>query len=375
MTAGDTIPKNPVPLPGTFWGITTFFNPAGYRNKSENYRIFRESSKKQGLKLLALELAFGKRPFELGTEDADILIQLRTKKENILWQKEAMLNIGLKNLPPDCDKFIWLDCDIIFKNDGWISETSALLERYSLVQPFRYFIKLPKGKRDLGSREINELICREKKGDNTSMKDIENKSKIKSHIDPNARGIWAARREILDTIHFFDYAIVGSGDTFMFYGFTNFNPITLTQLDFYPGTFRHKYLKWYEIAVKEIKGSVYVSEGYVLHLWHGKIKNREYLGRHKRICEANYNPDTDIKKDEQGLWVWTGKNKVLQRVVRRYFVKRNEEDSLVFTLYLFPNRFYREYANFFGPKLKQNYPELYSSYHKILKTVKRIRMI
>ena len=120
---------------------------------------------------------------------------------------------------------------------------------------------------------------------------------------------------------------------------------------------------------------MFVSEGYVLHLWHGTIENRDYLGRHKRICEANYNPDTDIKKDEQGLWVWTGKNKVLQRVVRRYFVKRNEEDSLMFTLYLFPNRFYREYANFFGPKLKQNYPELYSSYHKILKTVKRIRMI
>jgi len=375
MTPGDPIPENPVLLPGTFWGITTFFNPAGYRNKSKNYRIFRESSKKQGLKLLTVELAFGKKPFELGTEDADILIQLRTKKENILWQKEAMLNIGLKNLPPDCDKIVWLDCDIIFKNDQWISETSALLERYSLVQPFRYFIKLQKGKQDLDIREINELIDRGKKSNNIRINDIGTKNKLKSHIAPSARGIWAARRKIIDTIHFFEYAIVGSGDTFMLCAFTGSTPISRTLLEFYPDAFYQKFLNWHKIAVNEIKGSVFISEGYVMHLWHGTIENRDYLGRHKRICEAKYNPETDIKKDEQGLWVWTGKNKALQRIVRRYFVKRNEEDSLTFAFYLFPDIFYSEYANFFGPKLKQNYPGLYSSYHKILKKVKKIRIM
>ena len=27
MKPEDTIPENPVSLPGTFWGVTTFFNP------------------------------------------------------------------------------------------------------------------------------------------------------------------------------------------------------------------------------------------------------------------------------------------------------------------------------------------------------------
>ncbi len=371
MKLEDSIPENPVPLPGTFWGITTFFNPLGYKNKSKNYRIFRESSKKQGLKLLTVELAFGKKPFELKKPDADILIQLRTKKENLLWHKEVMLNIGLKNLPTDCDKFVWLDSDIIFKNDRWISETSDLLERYSLVQPFRYFIRLPKGKRDLGSREINELITSGKNGYGVSITDVERKAKLKSYIDPNSRGIWAARRKLLDSIQFFEYDIVGSGDTFMLHAFTSSNLVTLKQLDLYPDTFRQKYLNWYKIAVKEIKGSVFVSEGAALHLWHGTIENRDYWGRHKRICDANYNPDTDIKKDEQGLWEWTGANPALQQVFRLHFVERDEEDFLIFELSLFSSRFYRKYANFFGPKLKQNLPELYSLYHKFLKTVKR----
>jgi len=372
MKPEDTIPENPVPLPGTFWGVTTFFNPLGYRNKSKNYKIFRESSKKQGLMLLTVELAYGKKPFELSKRDADILIQLRTKKENILWQKEAMLNIGLINLPLDCDKFVWLDCDIIFKNNRWITETSELLERYSLVQPFRYFIRLPKGKRDLSPREINELISSsEKNGNNIHIKDIEKKDGSNSHIAPSARGIWAARKKLLDTIQFFDYNIVGSGDTLMLHAFKNSNPMTIRQLDLYPDSFRQKYLKWYNIAVREIKGSVFISEGVVLHLWHGKIENRDYVGRHKKICDADFNPDTDIKRDGQGLWEWTGANPALQRVYRFYFMKRDEEDSLMFALYLFPNKFYRKYANFFGPKLKQNYPELYSLYHKILKTGKK----
>ena len=99
-------------LPGAFWGITVFFNPTGYKNKIENYRRFRESSKKQGLNLLCVELAFGGKNFEVSKEDADILVQLRGG--DILWQKERLLNIGLERLPKDCDKIAWLDCDIIF---------------------------------------------------------------------------------------------------------------------------------------------------------------------------------------------------------------------------------------------------------------------
>lgn len=38
-------------LPGELWGITTYFNPAGYKTKSTLYRLFRESCKNQGLNL------------------------------------------------------------------------------------------------------------------------------------------------------------------------------------------------------------------------------------------------------------------------------------------------------------------------------------
>ncbi len=129
---GFVPPQIPKKLAGTFWGVSVFLNPAGYKNKIKNYRLFRQSSKKQGLNLLTVELAFGKAPFELKKEDAEILIQLKT--DQILWQKERLLNIGIKNLPSDCDKFAWIDADIFFLNDKWIEQTCDLLEKYAIVQ-------------------------------------------------------------------------------------------------------------------------------------------------------------------------------------------------------------------------------------------------
>ena len=39
------ITQFPEKLPGSFWGITTFYNPQRYKNKIENYRKFRAAGK------------------------------------------------------------------------------------------------------------------------------------------------------------------------------------------------------------------------------------------------------------------------------------------------------------------------------------------
>jgi hypothetical protein len=63
----------------------------------------------------------------------------------MMWQKEAMLNIALKRLPPECDKITWIDSDIIFENDQWIEQTSSLLEYYRVVQPFSMYMHMETG--------------------------------------------------------------------------------------------------------------------------------------------------------------------------------------------------------------------------------------
>ena len=94
-------------LQGEIWGITTYFNPAGYSNKRTHLRLFSERIRKQGLKLLIVELAFGTSAYVLEDGLGDLVIRLRSS--TVLWQKERMLNIGLRNLPDACDKVVWLD--------------------------------------------------------------------------------------------------------------------------------------------------------------------------------------------------------------------------------------------------------------------------
>jgi hypothetical protein len=112
------------------WGITCYFNPAGYRRRLANYRLFRER----------------------------LIVPLVTveRGRDVLWQKERLLNIALNVLPDSCRKVVWLDCDIIFQGDDWPRRTSLLLERFKMVQPFSHVYLLsqdlvPDEKRPAGS--------------------------------------------------------------------------------------------------------------------------------------------------------------------------------------------------------------------------------
>lgn len=136
------------------WGITCFFNPVKYKNKYQNYRIFRDNSRRQGLKLVAVELTFDSSDFELNKMDAEILLQIRGGKDNILWQKERLLNLALQKLPPECTKVVWIDCDILFNNDNWVSETSKTLDTYKVIQPFQTIVRLNKGMTCLNDSDI-----------------------------------------------------------------------------------------------------------------------------------------------------------------------------------------------------------------------------
>ena len=126
---------------GHFWGVTTYFNPAAYATKLRNLETFATRLRQQGLKLLIVELAFGEAPFAVPCELADSILRLRSNA--VLWQKERLLNLALSQLPEVCDKVAWLDGDILFTNDEWVSQTSRLLEEHQVVQPYQLAAWLP----------------------------------------------------------------------------------------------------------------------------------------------------------------------------------------------------------------------------------------
>jgi len=303
------IPQFPKKLEGSFWGMTAFFNPVHYKNKAENYRKFRQNSKKQGLKLLCVELAFNGQPFELVNEDADILIQVRAN--SIMWQKERLLNIGLKHLPEDCDKVAWIDCDVIFKNDNWIREASEFLERFIIVQLFSFIAYTPEdfyfGMAYAFAMVGNFLFD----------------SYLGKDFPGRAGGAWACRRDILEKCGFFDGCIFGSNDGIMAYAVCGVDKFST--FDFFSKPLTLKQSAWHKKAYSIFCGSCFYVDGILVHLWHGELDKRQYALREDIGRKYNFDPAVDIKMNEEGCYEWASDKIGMHQDICKYFLDRHEE--------------------------------------------------
>jgi hypothetical protein len=128
---------------GTVACITAYFNPAGYRNRRENYAAFAEALEAAGVPLLTVELAFGDDSYDL-PESPDTL---RLRGRSRLWMKERMINAAVSRLPARYTAFAWLDCDLVFADASWFGLLSEALEANDAVQLFERVVHLPPGHR------------------------------------------------------------------------------------------------------------------------------------------------------------------------------------------------------------------------------------
>jgi hypothetical protein len=299
-----------------FWAITTYFNPMRYRRKHANYQRFRE---RLGVPLVAVELAHGP-DFELGVDDAEILVKLRG--HDVLWQKERLLNVALEALPISCDKVTWLDCDVIFESDDWLDCTRRLLERVSLVQPFSHVHRMPP---DWGPgqapspdaevlRSVPFLIA-------SGMPVATCLGTPASQIQCTPGHAWAANRALLDEHGVYDACIVGGADTAIAraaYG--RFDDALRLQ----PLHAEH-YLAWAKPFHAAVRSNVAYVEGKLFHLWHGKTEHRRYRERNESLRRFAFNPFTDVVRDRQGVWQWNSEKPEMHEFVRDYFSSRRED--------------------------------------------------
>jgi hypothetical protein len=319
-------------LPGTIWAITSFFNPAKYKNKYENYKIFRKNSRRQGLKLLTIELSFERNnSYEIKDDDADKVIKVLGYEDNILWQKEALLNIALKELPDDCDKIIWIDCDIVFHNDNWLTETANKLEEYVVVQPFSTIVRLPKNYLSsieminvtLGNQDEQYLHSLARGIENFG-KDILNINNYEYLTSGHVGMVWAIRRSAIENAGgFFESFITGTNDTIMSYAFFDYN--IFDKAEFVDSPLVASINKWKDKIYSEVLDSVTYIEGIIDHLWHGSIEDRDFGTRDSVLFENKFDPSVDISKSNNGLLKWNTKKPELRKAIEEYFGNRREE--------------------------------------------------
>jgi hypothetical protein len=319
----------PTPLTGAIWGVSCFFNPGGHALPLDNLRRFARAARGQGLKLLIVELTLGDRSPSVSARDCDILVQKHT--DCLLWHKERLLNIGVASLPPDCDKVLWLDADILFDRPDWVQETARLLDRHAVVQPFSEAVWLERGslfappELPLGLGEGKTMP-----GMASVMADARDRRRLLAdyfrHGHPGFA--WGARREILTRHGLYDRHVLGGGDITIahaLYGDRDYRrglnmacrDMTRAELE--------SMARWAEGLDRDVRADVGFLTGRVSHLWHGSLNSRGYRNRWKILRDHAFDPRTDVGVDDQMCLVWQSDKPDLHREVRAYFTGRTVE--------------------------------------------------
>lgn len=301
------------------WAITAYFNPLGYRNRLANFRVFRD---RLGIPLVAAELVFGGQA-QLGADDAEILVL--ADRGDVLWQKERLLNVARRALPPSCRFVAWVDCDVVFADGDWADRARDALRRHALVQPHTVVRDLAPGVRS-GDLESGPVVFERETMASVhargAIDDAETGSSMLGAYSPGHA--WCARRDSLDHAGFYEHMILGSGDFAM-------ASAALGRQGRIPGPYRMNagqaahYLAWAGRYREAMEAGMGVVDGTLLHLWHGDLDDRRYDTRYDGLAPHDFDPEGDVAATDGCGLTWSSDKPALHAYVRDYFAARRED--------------------------------------------------
>jgi hypothetical protein len=308
--------------------MTSYFNPVAYKSRLANYKVFRDNLE---IPLLTVEWSVDGH-FDLSESDAEILV--RASSPDLLWQKERLLNIGLSALPEAVEMVAWLDCDVIFRRPDWLAAARAELETSPVVQLFSRCLYLgpepgPEGHRSAVAEDSAESLVHLSRQPGTEADRFAGLWEKPVGTTPKRRRLaglaWAGRRELLERHGFYDACVFGGGDrAFACAAFGEHRRAEQASLRT-PQQKQH-YIEWADPFADDVGGRVGLVEGDLLHLWHGKLEDRQYRVRHQHAERHRFDPTHDIAIDPvTGMWRWNSPKDALHRSLADFFGRRRED--------------------------------------------------
>jgi hypothetical protein len=330
--------RRPDQVASPLYVVTPLFNPVRFRSRWRLYRDFEKMCADAGAILYTVEIAFGDRDFVTDPNNPRH-VQLRTSHE--MWFKENAINIGVQHLPPDWQHVAWIDADTRFVRDDWANEAVHRLQHYDVIQMWSQYQDLTSDYELVGTAPGFVHNCM-----TVSIENLHIWISCKCHCKPctcrpcypyakprpgqkgypGAPGLaWACTRKAWNTFGgLLDTCILGAGDWYMahgLYGLVNERMVNRNNHQRYRDTI----FNWQERALR-LRKNVGVMPGLALHYWHGPKVHRKYGTREQILIETQYNPESHLSRDWQGLWQFTeAAPPELRDRVRNYFAQRNED--------------------------------------------------
>lgn len=305
---------------------TIISNPVRYASRYRLFDAFKSQNEGGHIEHWTVELAYGNRPFVVTERDNPHHLQLRTVHE--VWHKENALNLMFAHVAserPEAEYFAWVDADVTFTRPDWAYETLQQLQHYDLVQMFSHAQDVGPKFEPIGAQQIGFLYA--------YCNGLPNQAQTKHHAYYGGGGgsgfghpgyAWAARRTAIDALGgLLDMCILGSADHHMALAL-----VGELERSVHPDltdSFKQHLRLWGDRAERHVRRNVGYIDGLLSHHWHGRKADRRYRDRWKILTGNRYDPDTDLKRDLQGLYQLTDRSIHLRDDLRSYFRARNED--------------------------------------------------
>jgi hypothetical protein len=276
--------------------ITSYFNFTDSKRIKNNYIEFR---KRFPYKLYTAELALNHQQFFI-----DDSLKFTATENNMVWQKERLLNLLIETLPHNTDIIVWVDCDIVFNNNSILKDIDKVLNQYPVAQCFD---------------QVYESSINSTHNNISFAQDYLNEEKQ----DWPAIGFsWAMRRNVIDD-GLFDLDILGNNDSLQLIAWLGW--WDHQQVLALPPHMRQKYLLWAIKNNENVNGRIGCIKGSIEHLYHGNASNRQYWAKNKILQKHMYDPETDITM-HKGLIELLPNKPTLKKDIYQYFIDRKDDE-------------------------------------------------
>ena len=295
---------------------------SNYVRWHSRYRLARQWIKEMentpNVKLHLVEMAYGDRKHEITSHIHESHLQLRTKTE--IWQKEVMINLGIKHLLPRDWKYVaWVDMDVHFRNPNWALDTIHALQHYNIVQPWSHAADLEFHGGIHSTFTSFGYLC-------ANGKPMSPGKKLHYEYGHTGFAVACTRYWYENVGKIIDFCIVGAGDHHLLWSCVGDIKNTI-----HTGVTDGYYEACYEFQRKAeyaCAGIVGYVPGRLEHQWHGTKEKRGYWSRWDILIKHKFNPKTDVAYDSQGTMVLCGANKYdLEHDIMKYNRSR-EEDAI-----------------------------------------------